>query len=100
MGDAVINDVADELREFITSRSLHTDVKLSEDRVILAAKTSDKTLTIICHDQTQFHLKESQLRNGVQRQVYGKPGRYGSHGRPYTRNEMLAEVKQWLEKQH
>jgi hypothetical protein len=99
MDDAIVNDIADELRKLITSKNSPVDLVPSENQIILAAKNSDRTLTIICDDQAHFHLKESQLRNGTQGQVYGEQGRDSPHGRPYTRNEMLARVEQWLGRQ-
>jgi hypothetical protein len=102
MGDAVVNEVLDELREFITSNNIPVDVTSSENQVILAAKTSDKTLKIICYDQAQFQLKDNvgnHRGDGTQTQVTVEPAHYSPSGRPFTRSDMLAKAKRWLSEQ-
>jgi hypothetical protein len=99
--DVVVNEVVDELRGFIASKNLPLDVTTRENQIILAAKTSEKTLTIFCYAQGQFYLKDTvgNHRGGLQTQATVETVRHSPSGRPFTRSEMLAEANRWLNEQ-
>jgi hypothetical protein len=92
-----LQEVGDDLREFIVNREVDAAIELSNGRIILRPGSSSKSFEIIRVAANQFQMKENMgnLCGGFQVRVT-EPARYSGNESPTTRDDVLATSIAWL----
>ena len=89
-----IQEIAEQLRNFIWSNNISATAAADENQFILNdASNSHLPLKFTCDGNGLFHLKDTQ--DGLQRQVYPEMARWNGD-KSFTQNDALAEGEKWL----
>ena len=89
-----IQEVADDLQNFVTSNNINVTMQVHENQLTLNNPSNvHRPLKITCGSQGLFHLKDTQ--DGFQRQVYAEMARW-SGNESFTQSELLTAVKRRL----
>jgi ATP-dependent DNA helicase RecG len=91
-----IQEIAQQLWNFISSNNITATVAADENQIILNDPSNfHPPLKITCGGNGLFHLKDTQ--DGFQRQVYAEMARWNGD-KSFTQSETLAEGEKWLTK--
>jgi ATP-dependent DNA helicase RecG len=91
-----IQEIAQQLGNFISSNNITATVAADEAQIILNDPSNfHPPLKITCGGNGLFHLKDTQ--DGFQRQVYAEMARWNGD-KSFTQSETLAEGEKWLTK--